>query len=1139
MSLKLSINPPQFQKRLVVFVAIFALLLQPMYALVVSQIASAATVTPGNMNGWVTAVNDGAAAVITHGDASVGVSALKMSTADNNDSRVRVTKNVNVKLSDVGAISYDAKLLTGPAGSANASFRLYIDNDGDNVGDQWVVYETYYNFDATNTTNNGAWQTWNVKDGKFWGAWNAAGDYTTNATLSTIPGITSNARIVGISLGMGNYNRNWSALVDNVVFNGDVTDFELDPYVPTPPPSKPSLSGDVIFDAIPATLASSYPSVGFQAQRMSELGDKITFAGTGRDLQQAAITLNSWACQTGSWDHNNCQTTPGATFSHPVTLKLYNVATDGSVGTPIAERTQTFNIPYRPSVDPTCVGGTAWRDTLGNCQNGFNHVVIFDLSGITVPNEIIYTVSYNTNTRGYAPIGVTGPYDFLNVSLSATAPLVGSDVNAGELFRNQDNTGLQVSTAYSATGNPAASFSAVPIQPPAAPTGLQVKETVSGNSVVHLGYTNKDKLTASWTAPVSGADSYIYTYWNDVTTSPYTAASPWTSPTSATSYPGTVNQGEGVHHWAVRSVKNGVASDLSTTYTYTYDKTRPEVALVSPADGAQNPANYVVKATDNFALKTVTGHIYNADNTVFVKNCSKTATPAETNEYLLDCATAGLGDGTYTIRYNALDMAGNLSATKTSKFIIDHTAPTATLSYSPNGPAWTKNSVTVTLTASEPIKQSALPGTWLKVSDTVYKKVYPVNAVQNVTLEDLAGNTGSVTVAIDWIDKVAPTAAINAPALTNSSNPHIEGIASDTLSGVNSHWFEIKAPNGTFYYVYGTSNFDLSEAKDNTVDKNPIVITEGEYQIRYVVTDKAGNRSDDPNYTHSTLHTITIDMTAPTVAIDPIADSTNTTPIISGVTSEKGGNVKISLNGTEVAVVTSDVDGNWSWTVSPELAVGDYTAGAIAVDGAGNESSVATTDFAILAQPTGPTGPTNPTNPGNPGGPTSEQPDPDAETPTQTENDEDDTTPTIAFLPQTISGANPGAAGTGALPIGDGNQSVGDVAGATADAETGKTDILGTEDTKAGWSLINAVMAGLVVLLGVVALAGIRRNSEGNHTGTRVLTVIPAAAATIVFFVVETVSAPMTWVNVWTWLFAAILVVQIILLSVAKPTSDG
>ncbi len=674
---------------------------------------------------------------------------------------------------------------------------------------------------------------------------------------------------------------------------------------------------------------------------------------------------------------------------------------------------------------------------------------------------------------------------------------------------------------------------------PQSPTNLNVKETVSGNSVVHLGYTNKDKLTASWTAPVNGADSYIYTYWNDVTTSPYTAASPWTSPTSATSYPGTVNQGEGVHHWAVRSVKNGVASDLSTTYTYTYDKTRPEVALVSPADGAQNPANYVVKATDNFALKTVTGHIYNADNTVFVKNCSKTATPAETNEYLLDCATAGLGDGTYTIRYNALDMAGNLSATKTSKFIIDHTAPTATLSYSPNGPAWTKNSVTVTLTASEPIKQSALPGTWLKVSDTVYKKVYPVNAVQNVTLEDLAGNTGSVTVAIDWIDKVAPTAAINAPALTNSSNPHIEGIASDTLSGVNSHWFEIKAPNGTFYYVYGTNNFDLSEAKDNTVDKNPIVITEGAYQIRYVVTDKAGNRSDDPNYTHSTLHTMTIDMTAPTVAIDSIADSTNTAPIISGVTSEKGGNVKISLNGTEVAVVTSDVDGNWSWTVSPELAVGDYTAGAIAVDGAGNESSVATTDFAILAQPTGPTGPTNPTNPGNPGGPTSEQPDPDAETPTQTENDEDDTTPTIAFLPQTISGANPGAAGTGVLPIGDGNQSVGDVAGATADAEAGKTDILGTEDTKAGWSLINAVMAGLVVLLGVVALAGIRRNSEGNHTGTRVLTVIPAAAAAIVFFVVETVSAPMTWVNVWTWLFAAILVVQIILLSVAKPTSDS
>lgn len=94
---------------------------------------------------------------------------------------------------------------------------------------------------------------------------------------------------------------------------------------------------------------------------------------------------------------------------------------------------------------------------------------------------------------------------------------------------------------------------------------------------------------------------------------------------------------------------------------------------------------------------------------------------------------------------------------------LDTVIPTATLSYTPAGPAKTKNNVTVTLTASEPIQQSALPGTWLRVSDTIYKKAFSLNSVQNVTLKDLAGNIGEAIVMIDWIDKTAPHYAISSP----------------------------------------------------------------------------------------------------------------------------------------------------------------------------------------------------------------------------------------------------------------------------------------------------------------------------------------------------------------------------------------
>lgn len=171
---------------------------------------------------------------------------------------------------------------------------------------------------------------------------------------------------------------------------------------------------------------------------------------------------------------------------------------------------------------------------------------------------------------------------------------------------------------------------------------------------------------------------------------------------------------------------------------------------------------------------------------------------------------------------------------------------------------------------------------------------------------------------------------------------------------------------------------------------------------------------------------VTYDITVPSVAINPIADSTNTTPIISGVTTEKNGQVKVSLNGSEVATVVSDGDGNWSWTTDPALAVGNYTASAVAVDAAGNTSDPATTSFAVLDPPVDPEEPTDPETPVYPVDPTTPTVNPDdAETPTQSEEDsEDEETPTIAFLPQTISGPSLGAAETGALPTGDNSQSI-------------------------------------------------------------------------------------------------------------------
>lgn len=365
------------------------------------------------------------------------------------------------------------------------------------------------------------------------------------------------------------------------------------------------------------------------------------------------------------------------------------------------------------------------------------------------------------------------------------------------------------------------------------------------------------------------------------------------------------------------------------TVVFTIDNTRPQVELVSPADGTTNPANYVVKATDNFALKTVTGHVYNAAGTTLVKNCSQTATPA-TNEYLLDCATTGLTDGTYTIRYNASDMAGNLSTTKTSQFVIDRTAPVVT------------------------------------------------------------------------VDSVATSAA---------TTRTITGTATDdnVVTGV-----EVSVDGGTTWQPA------VLDGTDWTLTVTGLTVATHKVIAR--ATDEAGNRSSD--------------------------DTTEAAPY---------------------------------WTT-------------FAVQTAASNSGV-------------------------------------PETPVITEEDAaptDDTTNFIAFLPGTIGGI--GSNNGPATPL--------LTTPATNNNNSNDTEVLGAEDTRASWSVVNAALAGFIAILAIVALAGIRRKETDNNTVARVFTIVPAAAAVIAFFMIENLSGSIGWFNVWTWLFAGILVVQAIVATLTTRTAN-
>ena len=272
----------------------------------------------------------------------------------------------------------------------------------------------------------------------------------------------------------------------------------------------------------------------------------------------------------------------------------------------------------------------------------------------------------------------------------------------------------------------------------------------------------------------------------------------------------------------------------------------------------------------------------------------------------------------------------------------DDIKPTAEVSYSKTTP--TNGSIYAYLKPSE--KVDMISTNWEARPDGTFRKAYSPNSKtpnwdQVAEFKDMAGNIGSAHVYIDWLDNTAPTAKIDAPVLTNEKDPRISGVAADSQSGVKSHWFEIKAPNGTLYYVSGKDNFNLSEAKDNSDEKKPIVITDGDYRIRYVVTDKAGNRSDDPNYTNPTYHTTKIDTVAPSKpVINPHGGSIKGTQKFT--ISSPDNDTKVSADSNEGTLINNS-DGTWSLDTTEMNRNTEVKITATATDAAGNTSSTTAT----------------------------------------------------------------------------------------------------------------------------------------------------------------------------------------------------
>ncbi|MFA5894235.1 MAG: hypothetical protein WC851_00490 [Candidatus Shapirobacteria bacterium] len=201
-----------------------------------------------------------------------------------------------------------------------------------------------------------------------------------------------------------------------------------------------------VYDALPSVSPSTnYPSLGYQATQTKEFGDYIHLGGTDRVLKNITVSMSDWALFS-DYSADPRYMGNSSTWTHPITIKVYSNHLDaqGVPDTLLATKTADINIPWRPVADPTCTTPTAWRATNGQCYNGFAFNANFDLSdlNVTLPNDLIVSVKYNTQTYGDSPLGVNGPYNSLNVSVPDNQLVaVGTDDSANKVFWNTITAG--------------------------------------------------------------------------------------------------------------------------------------------------------------------------------------------------------------------------------------------------------------------------------------------------------------------------------------------------------------------------------------------------------------------------------------------------------------------------------------------------------------------------------------------------------------------------------------------------------------------------------------------------------------------------------------------------------------------------
>ena len=394
----------------------------------------------------------------------------------------------------------------------------------------------------------------------------------------------------------------------------------------------------------------------------------------------------------------------------------------------------------------------------------------------------------------------------------------------------------------------------------------------------------------------------------------------------------TANAANGAHTLTVKAFDSAGNTVTSTGVAVTVDNTAPTTALTAPAQNASVRGIVLVSATasDNLGVARVEFH---ADGALIGTDTSA--------PYEVSWNSAALADGVRLLNAKAYDSAGNVTSTPSILVNTDNTLPDAALT-SPAPGAFLRGTTVLTATASDSVGVARVEfhdGATRIGTDfsSPYQVGWNTAGVTNgahtltVTAFDSAGNVRTSAGIGVTVDNAAPVTGLGTPAQNASvrGTVAVTATASDNLGVERVEFYA----GGTLLGTVTTAPYGVSWDTTAVAPGSVITLTTRAY-------DAAGN------VTVSSGRTVTVDPTAPGVAITSPANGTSfsfltfSTTLQASASDNVGVTQVVFYDGASVigSDTTAPYSVSWNLTTASK---GTHTLTARAHDAAGNVTTSA------------------------------------------------------------------------------------------------------------------------------------------------------------------------------------------------------